>query len=83
MARHNRNTPEWFNREKLDLIEHLKAVDSFSAAARSFQKLADLGGGRGCGGESRPAYRRGDQLRASIQRQEKTRKKRYQEPREL
>jgi len=43
MAQHNRNTPEWFNREKLDLIEHLKAVDSFSAAARSFQKLSDLG----------------------------------------
>jgi hypothetical protein len=36
-------TPEWFKREKLHLIEHAKAVDSFGAAARSFQKIVDLG----------------------------------------
>jgi hypothetical protein len=36
-------TPGWFKREKLWLIETAKAVDSFSAAARNFQKLVELG----------------------------------------
>jgi hypothetical protein len=36
-------TVEWFKREKLDLIEFAKAIDSFAAARRSFQKLVDLG----------------------------------------
>jgi hypothetical protein len=36
-------TPAWFKREKLSLIETAKAVDSFSAAASSFQKLVEVG----------------------------------------
>ena len=36
-------TVEWFKRERLHLIETAKAVDSFGAARRSFQKLVDLG----------------------------------------
>jgi hypothetical protein len=36
-------TPAWFKRKKLSLIETAKAVDSFSAAASSFQKLVELG----------------------------------------
>jgi len=36
-------TPEWFKREKLHLIELAKAIDSFAAAHRSFQKLIALG----------------------------------------
>jgi hypothetical protein len=38
-----RGTPEWFKREKLSLIETAKAVDSFSAAVSSFQKLVEFG----------------------------------------
>jgi hypothetical protein len=38
-----RGTPEWFKRERLFLIETAKAVDSFSAAVSSFQKLVELG----------------------------------------
>ncbi len=34
---------EWFKRERLYLIEFAKAIDSFAAARRSFQKLIDLG----------------------------------------
>lgn len=45
MAQFERGTAEWFEREKLYLIEHVKAVDSFGAAARGFQKLVDLGPG--------------------------------------
>jgi len=33
---------EWFKREKFELIEQLKAVDSFAAAVRSFQKLVQM-----------------------------------------
>jgi hypothetical protein len=36
-------TVEWFKRERLHLIEIAKAIDSFEAARRSFQKLVDLG----------------------------------------
>jgi hypothetical protein len=36
-------TVEWFKRERLHLIELAKAIDSFAAAHRSFQKLIDLG----------------------------------------
>jgi hypothetical protein len=36
-------TVEWFKRERLHLIEIAKAIDSFGAARRSFQKLVDLG----------------------------------------
>jgi hypothetical protein len=43
MARPARGTAEWFKREKLDLLKHLKAVDSFAAAAGNFQKLVELG----------------------------------------
>jgi hypothetical protein len=44
MARSDRNSPEWFTREKFALIEHLKALDGFSEAMNSFQKLVELGG---------------------------------------
>jgi hypothetical protein len=37
------STVEWFKRERLHLIEFAKAIDSFAAARRSFQKLVDLG----------------------------------------
>jgi hypothetical protein len=36
-------TVEWFKRERFHLIEIAKAIDSFGAARRSFQKLVDLG----------------------------------------
>jgi hypothetical protein len=36
-------TVEWFKGEMLHLIELAKAIDSFAAARRSFQKLIDLG----------------------------------------
>jgi len=36
-------TVDWFKRERLHLIEMAKAIDSFAAARRSFQKLVDLG----------------------------------------
>jgi hypothetical protein len=36
-------TVEWFKREKFYLIELAKAIDSFGAARRSFQKLIELG----------------------------------------
>jgi hypothetical protein len=38
-----RGTIEWFKHERLHLVEHAKAVDSFGAAARSFQRLVELG----------------------------------------
>jgi hypothetical protein len=44
MARSDLNSPEWFTREKFALIEHLKALDGFSEAMNSFQKLVELGG---------------------------------------
>jgi len=43
VARPDRGTREWFKRENVALTEHLKAVNSFSAAVRSFEKLIDLG----------------------------------------
>src|SRR5262245_18352342 len=36
-------TVEWFKQDRLHLIELAKAIDSFAAAHRSFQKLIDLG----------------------------------------
>lgn len=39
----DRGSTEWFKREKFQLIEQLKAVDSFAAAARCFQKLVQMG----------------------------------------
>src|SRR6185436_17422715 len=39
----DRGSAEWFKREKFRLIEQLKAIDSFAAAARSFQKLVQMG----------------------------------------
>jgi hypothetical protein len=34
-------TTDWFKLERLRLIEQIKAVDSFGAAARSFQKVVE------------------------------------------
>jgi len=39
----DRGSAGWFKREKFQLIEQLKAIDSFAAAARSFQTLVQMG----------------------------------------
>ena len=36
-------TVDWFKREKRNLIELAKAVDSFATAARKVQKIIELG----------------------------------------
>ena len=62
-------TPAWFKRKKLSLIETAKAVDSFSAAASSFQKLVELGTTANADVRSALAHSRGDRLRTAVQQQ--------------